>query len=201
MLIALYQDHHELPWWNGKKNPFAVFEPSRHGGLPVRIHSEIQRFESVKYIFSFLLGLHKVEAEGLMAHVSALCSCGLAKDGSWHPSKRIWVQISNQPEEFTSEGCPVVYDLTGRLKPELRQVWGGDNKTYTPIEFITDLPLRHEFIQNPDLWTRFFIEQLGLDPKLETARANVRAAQELLKEAQRELDYLQLFGPNKVKRT
>lgn len=209
MLIALYQDHHELPFWGGKTNPFDVFSPEKHGDFPMKGEEITEEVPGKSYvrvighkpkkfveeeIFSFLCGLHNVKADHLMAHVSALCKCELAEKGWWHYPKRVWVQISLIAHEFTKEGIPVVYDLIGRRNPEIRCVWGGDNGTYGPYSFFEKEDLKIRAINEPRIWTRFFVEQLDLDPELKKAKDNFHAAEELLKEAKKEVDGIQVFG-------
>jgi hypothetical protein len=212
MLVALYQDHHQLPWWGGKTNPFDVFNPERHKSLPFkggRIVKEVDGhevvgnsgtipLEDVKQLFSFLSGLHNVEASHLMAHVSAMCGCEMEKKGWWHYPKRVWVQISTLPNEYTEAGVPVVYDMIGERKPELNHLWGGDNGTGFPSQFFVDERLREMAANDSRIWTRFFVEQLDLDPKLKSAKADFHAAEQRLKEAKKAVEALQTFGPDKL---
>lgn len=212
MLVALYQDHHQLPWWGGKTNPFDVFSPERHKSLPFKGKHKIEEvdgremivgnetipLEEANHLFSFLSGLHNVEASHLMAHVSALCGCEKEKEGWWHYPKRVWVQISTLPNEFTEGGIPVVYDMIGKCKSEIHGVWGGDNGTYFPSEFFLEERLREMASNDPNIWTRFFVEQLNLDPKLRSARMDFHSAEELLKEAKKAVEVVQTFGRDKL---
>ncbi len=209
MLVALYQSHHELPWWGGKTNPFDIFSPEVHRTFPFKggpkteeVNSQTDRtvlgYEKItlgesKHLFSFLSGLHAVETDHLMAHVSAMCSCELETKGWWHYPKRIWVQITTRPDEF-AKGLPIVYDMVGKLKQEIRHVWGGDNGTHSPYEFFSTEEMQERASNNPDIWTRFFVEQLGLDPKLKALKIDVRVAEKLLKEVTQEVRQVQVFG-------
>ncbi len=212
MLIALYQDHHQLPWWGGSTNPFDVFSPEKHKHFPFKGEEDIKKIdgkdtftgyktaplEEVKQLFSFLSGLHNVEANHLMAHVSALCGCQLENYGYYHYPKRVWVQISTLPNEFTDDGIPVVYDMIGKRKQEIHFVWGSDNGTHFPSQFFDEEKMREMAVNDSRIWTRFFVEQLDLDPKLAAAKNDFHAAEELLKEAKQVIDAIQIFGPNKL---
>lgn len=212
MRVALYQDHHQLPWWGGKTNPFDIFNPAKHKSFPFKgehkmeeingretiVGNETIPLEEAKYLFSFLSGLHNVEASHLMAHVSALCGCQMKEYGYWHYPKRVWVQISTLPNEFTEEGIPVVYDMIGKRKSEVHCVWGGDNGTHFPSEFFLDEKLGEMASKDPKIWTRFFVEQLDLDPKLKSAKDDLHSAEDLLKEAKKAVERLQTFGRDKL---
>lgn len=212
MLVALYQNHHQLPWWDGKINPFDIFNPEKHRTLPFKGDRKIEEIKGVptivgyetiplereKQLFSFLSGLYDVEASHLMAHVSAMCSCKLEKEGWWHYPRRVWVQISTLPHEFRESGVPVVYDIIGKLKPEVRRVWGGDNGTGFPSQFFLEEQIQEMAANDPKIWTRFFVEQLDLDPKLKLAKDDFHAAEQLLKEAKKAVEGVQIFGRDKL---
>jgi hypothetical protein len=204
--------HHQLPWWGGKTNPFDIFSPEKYKSFPFKggyktevtdgreviIGDETVSLGEVKHLFSFLSGLHNVEASHLMAHVSAICGCEMGEKGWWHHPKRMWVQISTLPDEFTEEGIPVVYNMIGECKSEVHRVWGGDNGTYSPYEFFVDETLREMAANDSKIWTRFFVEQLGLDPKLESAKDDFHTAGQLLEEARQSVSLLQTFGRGKL---
>lgn len=212
MLVALYQDHHQLPWWGGKTNPFDIFNPEKHKSFPFKGEYVIEgegnnrritghktvTLEEEKHLFSFLAGLYNVEASHLMAHVSALCGCEMKEHGYWHYPKRVWVQISTLPNEFTENGIPVVYDMIGKRKPEVCAVWGGDNGTGFPSQFFLDEQLREMAANDSKIWTRFFVEQLDLDPTLKSAKDDFHTAEQLLKEAKQAVDRVQIFGRDKL---
>lgn len=212
MIVALYQDHHQLPWWGGKTNPFDIFNPEKHKSLPFKGDHKIEEIEGVrtivghetiplereKQLFSLLSGLHDVEASHLMAHVSAMCGCEMEKEGWWHYPKRVWVQVSTLPDEFTEAGIPVVYNIIGERKPEVHRVWGGDNGTGFPSQFFVDERLREMAANDSKIWTRFFVEQLDLDPKLKSAKDDFHTAEQLLKEAKKAVEGVQTFGRDKL---
>jgi hypothetical protein len=133
-----------------------------------------------------------------MAHVSALCGCEMEKEGWWHYPKRVWVQISTLPNEFTENGIPVVYDMIGKRKPEVYSVWGGDNGTGFPSQFFLGEQLQEMAANDSKIWTRFFVEQLDLDPKLKSAKDDFHSAEELLKEAKKAVEAVQTFGLDKL---
>lgn len=208
MLTALYRSHHELPFWDGDTNPFDVFQPEKHKLLPWKgkeiidgnsiIGNETITLEQERYLFSLLSGLHNVQTNEMMAHVSGLCKCQFAEHGWWHYEKRVWVQITTKPNEFTPDGIPIVYDMVGKRKMEIKSIWGGDNGTYSPYSFFLKDDLREKAANDPKIWERFFVEQLNLDPKLKTAKNDFCAARDLLKEAERDVKSLQIFGPNEL---
>lgn len=212
MLIALYQSHHHLPYWSGDVNPFDVFRPDIHRSLPIQgpakmgtgeKDDQIIGYETIPLVqegslFSFLTGLAAVDASAMMAHVSALTSHSLQKDGWWCFPKRIWVQVSTLSEEFTEAGVPVVYDLAGKRKSEIKHIWGGDNGTHTPYEFFATQKLRNSAAQDSRVWKRFFEEQLGLVPELEDALRSVRQAQTRLKNAVQRVRGIQIFGEGEL---
>lgn len=207
MLIALYQSHHQLPFWGGETNPFDIFKPEKYKDLPFEgptivenntiIGNETITLEKEKYFFSFLSGLHNIKANNLMAHVSGLCRCKFKKEGYWHYEKRIWVQITTLSKSFTEDSIPIVYDMLGKLNQEVISVWGGDNGTYSPYGFFNE-KLQEKAANDPKIWERFFVEQLDLDETLRVAKDNFRAAEEILKEAKDVVEGLQVFGPDEL---
>jgi hypothetical protein len=208
MLIALYQTHHQLPFWGGETNPFDIFSPGKHGAFPFKggdkievidgqrthVGNEMVSLKDAKYLFSFLSGLHDVECDYLIAHVSALCNCQLEKKGWWHYPKRVWVQITTRPNEFTKEGLPIVYDIIGRCKSEIHHVWGGDNGTHSPYDFFSDEKIREKASNDPRIWTRFFVEHLDLDPNLKALKDRLQVAKSNFADAQEAVEQVQLFG-------
>lgn len=203
MLVALYKNHHQLPFWGHQANPFDVFDPQKHASLSFKGEAIVEnnaivgykkrKLEEEGYIFSLLKGLHEVETDYLMAHVSALCDCEIQKHGCWHYPKRVWVQITNKPGDFTGEGVPNMLDIGGCLKSEIVNVWGGDNGTYTPYEFFSTDIVQGNLKNDSTLWTRFFDEQLELDQGFKSAKANVAFARIILAEAEKGLDSVQKF--------
>lgn len=171
MIVSLYENHHQLPFWHGTNtNPFDVFNPKKHKNFPFKgelITEEIDGlryskgnktipFSESKELFSFLVGLHNVETSDLIAHVSAMCSCEIAEHGYWHYPNRVWVQITTLPHEFTNTGIPVVYNMAGERNPEICGIWGYDNGTYNPYQFLMEGELREKAANNHEIWTRFF---------------------------------------------
>lgn len=194
MLIALYSNHHHLPFWHNTGKPYALFSENffkekKPWGKPHKAEGTtelVQDFLTKENPVSvFLLGLQKVKADHLMAHVSAFCNT-CAGGEHYHYPHRVWVQISTRPKTgYRTFNDPLANILSGlhNLKNEVLvdHVWGGDNQTYGPFEFIKDGKLRERSKSEPELWTRFFIEKLGLDPVLVAAQNRVDNAEVALK--------------------
>lgn len=212
MLVALYKNHHELPWSGGSTNPFDVFCPEHHQAIPFKGKVKLKKvkseevfdgyeticLEEEKRLYSFLLGLHNVKANYLMAHVSALSDHDMKEYGYWNYPKRVLVQISTRTEEYSETGFPVVYNLIGERKPDVRHVWGGDNVTSFPDQFFHSEKLAEMAANNPAIWTRFFVEQLDLDPKLKEVKDKFRAAKAHLEKAKKAVSEVQIFSPDKL---
>lgn len=144
MIIGLYANHHHLPFWRpGGHNPVCEFDPImwRFG----RTEEGTLLKDSV--FWAFLVALHELDAPGLMANVSM----GVSIEGrAWWVPHRAWVQITTLPER--KDGVLQVV-RSGQLN--VIHVWGGDNGTHGPWEWIKGKPKWSE-----KDWTTFFTEAL-----------------------------------------
>ncbi len=177
MLIALHATHHSLPFWHRPKQPNELFDPETHA--KVIFHGQSEREKVLvkdTFMWPILMGISAIDLPQVMAHVSAFCPC--IGDGSVHWAKRKWVQFTTVPEEKVGE-IPLV--VKGE-KVQVQHLWGGDNGTYSPFDFLKD---RKDDDPLPDasFWKNFFLKELR-DAKRETlskaAKAS-RKAEELTK--------------------
>lgn len=174
MKIALYEDHHGLPFWGGKEQPKELFDPEIHAARTLTLNKSESQRASENWIWPILMGIHAIKIP-ILAHVSAFCSC--LGGGKWHFSKRIWVQFTNLPE-VCIDGVPLIFE-NGSVK--VQQLWGGDNRTYSPNDF---LPENERATEKTEIfWQTFFEKELRAKKKsvLENARAAQRNAEELEK--------------------
>lgn len=155
MEIALYENHHHLPFWHNPQQPVSLFDPRRDEMRPFGKGGEVIATKQT-HIWPILLGLRSVEVS-LLAHVSAFCSCVGA--GQWHYPKRIWVQITTMPHDRDQNGSPIVVDGDGKVA--VYHVWGGDNGTYSPHDLLSDAREREVAeAQGPEFWRAFFHERV-----------------------------------------
>lgn len=151
MIIALYDNHHHLPFWHKPKNPTRLFQ----NGLLNEYKCENDEAFSGK-IRACLAGLDALDAPGLMAHMSLSVDEEARTMGN---NKRIWVQITTKPAMNNEMGVPIILSPNGEV--EVDHVWGGDNGTRSPIELIP-VEVREEIeCLSMDYWKYFFEEMLG----------------------------------------
>lgn len=176
MIIGLYKDHHQLPFWHSPKLPFELFSPEIHGARVFTFYHGSDREEKQpvpeSWIWPVLMGLHMLEIHA-MAHVSTFCD----HEGPdiWHYPKRVWVQISTLPDVVNEAGIPVTV-VEG--KTVVQGLWGWDNGTYTPYEFLPE-DQRKSTPENsqPEFWRDFFLAQLK-GVKIATTSAHSKAVAE-----------------------
>lgn len=148
MQIALYSNHHYLPFWSHPKQPDAVFDPNamsdwQYGvieGKPVPVKET--------WVWPIMIGLVLIELP-IMAHVSATFA-----EGRVEIPHRMWVQITTLPREFDPDGFPLV------VKEDVVQVkslWGRDNGTYDPRQLFA---VTFEERMRSSTWKNFFEKSL-----------------------------------------
>lgn len=171
MIVALYPDHHHLPFWHSPTNAKEVFDPEVHAGRLVEAHESRwvpecrenmmfavgQRLDEVgkAAAWNVLMGLHSVDAPQLMGHVSLLCNCGEEKRW-WHWSKRFWVQISTLPEGWEGDGIPEIVADDGKTL-RVRHVWSDTSIHRTPYGLIPEGDRDHA---DAEYWKNFFSEKI-----------------------------------------
>lgn len=173
MKIALYEDHHGLPFWGGKKQPKELFDPTVHATRILTINKESQQV-SENWIWPILMGIHAIEIP-ILAHVSAFCSC-IGGD-RWHFPKRVWVQFTTLPEASV-DGIPLIFEGTS---VKVKCLWIIDNGTYNPYDFLSKDD--GEEAKTEIFWQGYFEGELRAKKEsvLESARAALREAEELEK--------------------
>lgn len=168
MLIALYSDHHHLPFWHGSKPlPEEIFDPEIHGKRVLTFNPGTtgEKKQSVPegWLWPVLMGLRQIDWP-IMAHVSAFCEC--QGPGIWHYPKRVWVQISTLPAEKDERGIPLTVQPKAndeeRQQVLVQHLWGGDNSTYSPYDFVIPKGEREPPPESnqPEFWRDFFTEAL-----------------------------------------
>lgn len=185
MKVAMYRSHHELPFWGGKHNPNCLFDPSILvdwtfeksvsavvDGVDCVVDKEFPASENI--LMPILNGLLAINMLGVMANVSLFFD---HEKKSIVVPKRVWVQISTEPEEKDEQGLPIV------VKDGVVQVshlWGGDNGTCSPFELLGKELVEEK--NTPEFWTKFFVEKL-----CEAKKKALEEANEIIVEATKTL--------------
>lgn len=185
MLVALYSNHHHLPFYQGQKPlPQEVFDPEVHGKRVLTRHAETsweqKQVVSEDWLWPILIGLHQINWP-IMAHVSAFRE--YEDPHEWHYCHRVWVQITTLAEEKNEQGIPI----TVRPKSEgaeeveilVKHLWGSDNGTHTPYEFVL-LKGQQEAppeLRLPAFWRDFFMQKLR-ETKAELGEIHAAAVKE-----------------------
>ncbi len=133
MKIALYQHHHELPFWHHPTQPYAMFDEKEMAYYQTE-YPESDSTNAVESLdWPIFIGLNDLEYPNLMAHVSYIFDI---KNKIAKRPKRFWVQITTIPELFGEDGLPI---LVKDGKVQVEHLWGGDNGTFSPHAFIKDV--------------------------------------------------------------
>jgi hypothetical protein len=181
MKIALYQHHHELPFWHHSTQPYAMFDEKEMASFKTEY---IQRDEP-KIInmhesstWPILIGLQNLEIQNVMAHVSYIFDL---EKRTAKRTKRFWVQITTLPVEEEKNIPLIIKD--GEVN--VIHLWGGDNKTYHPTQLIK-YAVGESDIWDPKFWTYFFEkmfnnERQSLEARIQKAKNEVEKLEEVLK--------------------
>lgn len=151
MKIALYQHHHELPFWHQPKQPYAIFDEKEMADYQIDYPESDRVNVDESLDWPIFIGLKDLEYPNLMAHVSFIFD---SKNKIAKRPKRFWVQITTTPELFGEDGLPVMIK-DGKVQVE--HLWGGDNGTFSPHTFIKDFGPKDIA---PKVWTYFFSKKL-----------------------------------------
>lgn len=150
MEIALYGGHHSLPFWHNPQQPKEMFEPRRHKKRKL-FFAGTPQIACESMLWPILMGMYAIELPLVMGHISAFCR----HRGKWHFPKRIWVQITTLPPGRNAHGIPIVVH-DGEVM--VKHLWGGDNKTYTPYQFLGQKAVAGE--ETALFWQHFFEQKL-----------------------------------------
>jgi len=135
MKVALYDDHHNLPFWHSPKNPQLLFNPEKHGtynfenSMSVGRKRDSSGLATQHYMWPILLGLHELNLPEIMAHVSFIIDESKQRVGAFN--KRKWVQITTEPVKF-ERSLPIIVEGNQVV---VESLWGRDNGTASPLEF------------------------------------------------------------------
>jgi hypothetical protein len=172
MDVAIYAGHHGLPFWGDSSysswgHPWIKFDPGKMrewGHKADRVTGALVNAQ----IWPVLLGLHQMNLP-FLAHVSA--GCRVEGRDTIEQAHRRWIQISSSATETDEEGLPVLVHGEADSKHVLvTHLWGGDNRTYSPIGLLSDderdqLSLLRRGRAQAGFWAEFFTN------KLRTARS------------------------------
>lgn len=177
MKVALYQDHHFLPFWHSPRQPNMLFDPEALEGW-MYIAREKKEPASCCWIMPVLNGLLSINLIGVMSHVSIIFD---PDNKTISSPKRVWVQITTETKEQDGNGIPIV------VKNRIIQVihlWGGDNGTYHPYALIGKELSKEE--DTPKFWEDFFLKELrgakaSFKEEAREARAEARRLERIAK--------------------
>lgn len=165
MKVLLYADHHHLPFWGGQEQSTLLFDPVVLATWVVQKWTPGHHLTSdgcstshawrpdpkapsatENYMWPILCGLHALDLP-FLAHVSSPFMGGQVKS-----LKRAWVQFSNAPDQEI-DGVP---QCIVEGKAIVSCLWGRDNETYSPYDFlkVTEVLPEHK---TPDFWSSFFL--------------------------------------------
>lgn len=152
MKIATYSNHHFLPFWHNPQKPDGFFDPNNLNDWTF-VEKKETKPAIEHWVMPILNGLFSINLPGVMAHMSIIFD---SKKKIIETPKRVWVQITTEVLDF--DGVPVI------IKDDVDDVaveslWGGDNGTYSPFDFLKD-GYNEEEVKTPGFWAKFFLERL-----------------------------------------
>lgn len=166
MQVALYPNHHALPFWHNPAQPKIMFDPADMADWSHHYREDCEVVTVLlkdHWAWPVLMGLHLLDIPSVMAHISISFD---KKKRTFDLPKRKWVQISTLPQKTNAQGIPIV---VSRGKVKVQHMWGGDNGTYTPYQLLGKETVEGE--QTPEFWTNFFLTQLRETKKGITEKA------------------------------
>lgn len=173
MKVYTYSSHHDLPFWRCPTNPNWIFDPNAIEGWTLTDDSKVPAGQipiEKHWVIPILNGLLKVDAPGLVANVSMAFD---TQKKMILPTHRCWVQITTEPKNVAENGMPeVVKDGVVQVEG----VWGSDNGTRTPYDWIQDMDWNPKKLPDSDFWQGFFVTKLN--QQLEFEKKKLLEAQE-----------------------
>jgi hypothetical protein len=158
MNIALYRSHHQLPFWRSSwTNPYMMINPHALDaqGWWWQQDGDVKSPASTYFLMPVLQGLYNLHVEGVFAHVSLNLDQETFRIQGAH---RVWVQLTTIPKKWVG-GLPVVFNE--ETKPTVLHLWGGDNSTSTPFDWVRDEQQQIDpKSYNADFWSEFFLGKL-----------------------------------------
>lgn len=165
MKVALYQDHHELPFGRvTTKNPTLVYTPGLFNdwtykkSFPAVIEGidclQGKIISAIDYwAVPFLDGLCLIDIPGIMAHVSLGVS---PEENRIIGSKRNWIQITTATKRNNADGLPIVVSGT---KVKVKLIWAsGMDDSYSPYSLLEKNSPKEK--DTPKFWKLFFFNEL-----------------------------------------
>jgi len=152
MLIALYHSHHSLPFWHSPENPYAIYRDRILESFKFRPWDNYPTDKSHP-MEPIINGLHKIDLP-VLANVSLSLNYSKMVINS---TKRYWVQITTLPNSFDEERVPIILE---KNIVQVEHLWGGDNGTYSPLNFLPDYRSSFNEITTPEFWAIFFLQKL-----------------------------------------
>lgn len=177
MKVATYDHHHLLPFWHTPVNPEYLFKKSDLNGWTYlgRVHQDkpMTKLPALEHwIMPVFDGLVLLDLP-VMAHVSFVFD---EEKRMIERPKRIWVQISTEPIEWTETELPIIVK---EGKVQVESLWSCADTSYDPFNL---LPYGYdqEKAKTPEFWRDFFHAQL-LQAKAEA----IKEVNEAMAEAER----------------
>src|SRR3989344_5018844 len=155
MKTALYPDHHCLPFWRKPTQPTILFNEIKLASYAKKGTDEKNiLLASQSDIWPVLLGLNRLQVPA-MAHVSIVFD---PKTYTFDQCKRMWVQISELPEQNDENGIPLVVN---EGKVQVSCLWGIDNGTRSPLDFLSEEEWKDDSKKkSPEFWANLFGKKL-----------------------------------------
>ena len=179
MKVATYNHHHLLPFWHTPANPDYLFKKSDlegwtyRGRIGVGSDDAAVRLPAVEHwIMPVLDGLVLLDLP-LMAHVSFVFD---KEKNEIEPTKRVWVQISTEPIEWSEAGLPIIVK-EGKVQVNL--LWCSNGSGYDPFSLLPD-KYDEEAAKTPEFWREFFLTKL-----VKNKAEAIKKANEAMVEAER----------------
>ncbi len=151
MEIAIYSNHHFLPFWQRPSQPEILFNPNVFDGMFCEVAGKL--FSAREHHMNPVLkGLMILDLPDVMAHVSLILDL---KENRVHLPKRVWIQITTQARYRDENNLPVVVK-NGEV--QVKHLWGGDNGTYGPYQMLEKQSIDEKI--TPEFWKEFFLNEL-----------------------------------------
>lgn len=154
MKIALYNHHHNLPFWHHPTQPISLFDEEKMSSYTGKDNKKVLNAEECD-MWPILVGLKRLMLYDIMAHVSVIFDNELK---TFDYPKRVWVQITTVP--FANKDCNLPI-ITDGGKVNVICLWGLDNKTYHPHQLL-DKGTDHSgiLLSDPMFWANFFRKKI-----------------------------------------
>ncbi len=163
-VVALYYNHHNLPFGISSENPYALFCPDNHKNFIAENYIGTNRIfmreglANSHFMFPVLEGLYNLSLPNVMAHVSINFD---GKTKSLRTTRQTLIRLTTEPHDWRPDGNSLPIIVTKNNKITVESLCPLDYKALNPLQ-LTQVGVASEE-ETPVFWTNIFRKELDAE--------------------------------------